>query len=244
MEGNSAPRPPASDHLNAVRILAVPLVPPIHVKFLGALRGLLTHWSKSHSVPCDGPDKCPVALHRTGTFFKAYAPVEWWVAHVGRWRPAVLEGTANLEERLRGRTLRGEVWLLSREKETDKASPVLARYCESLPEPSLSPAFDILPVLQRVFNREELLLDVANPTPRKVLLPEVAGAPPALPDDLKPAPPVEEDPEEKRKMREAVARAKQLGYMDDVGAGSNRNQRRSTSAAEPKSNGSQGNGHF
>ena len=211
-------RPSSATPFNSVRIKAVPLAPPIHVKFLGALRGILTHWAKGHSVPCDGDAKCPPALHRSGVFFKAYAPAEWWISHEQVWRPAVLEATSNLEEILRGRKLRGETWLLSREKEADKSSAVCAAYCETIAESLLSPTFDILPVLQRVFNRLDLVLDVANPTPRRVILPDAAGAPPIIPADLQPPPPLAEDPAERGRMKELLEQARhKFGLPRSVG---------------------------
>jgi len=205
---------------------------------------MLTHWQKGKSVPCDGPEKCPLALHRSGTFFKAYAPVEEWISHLGRWRPCVLEATASLEEYLRDQLLRGQVWVLMREDKTASTSPVHAAYLETITEAKLSPSFDIVPVLQRLFNRIDLVLDVPNPTPPRVVLAHLLRPPPTLPADLLPPPPPAEDPAERKKLREAIEESKrQFGRpraSDSAAAGNGR----ASSPAPPSGNGSTGNGHF
>ena len=235
---------PSTSPANPVKVRSVPLAPPITVKFLGPLRGLHTHWQKGHSVPCDGAGNCPSALHRSGILFKAYAPVEEWISHLARWRPCVLEATANLEEYLRGRVLRGEVWLLSRADVAKSTRAVVAAYLETIPEAKLSPAFDILPIIQRLFNRVDLVLDVPNPTPRHVVLADVAAPPPTIPADLLPPPPPAEDPAERQKLREAIEESKrQFGRprsSDSATAGNGR----AASPAPPSGNGSAGNGHF
>jgi hypothetical protein len=183
-------------------------------------------------------------LHRAGTFFKAYAAVEEWIPHIAKWRPCVLEATASLEEYLRDRILRGEVWMLMREDKTASTSPVHAAYLETIPVHQVSPPFEILPVLQRLFNRLDLLLDVPNPTPRRVVLADVVAAPPTLPADLLPPPPPAEDPAERQKLREAIEESKrQFGRprsSDSAAAGNGR----ASSPAPPSGNGSTGNGHF
>ena len=235
---------PSTSPANPVKVRSVPLAPPITVKFLGPLRGMLTHWQRGHSVPCDGPEKCPSSIHRSGTFFKAYAPVEEWISHLGRWRPFVLEATAHLEEYLRGRLLRGEVWLLSRDEGEKATRAVLAAYLETIPEVEVSPAFDILPVLQRLFNRLDLLLDVPNPTPRPVVLGDVAAPPPHIPTDLLPPPPVAEDPAERAKVRELLENAKKRFGQPYSGSRSAGDHGQKPSPAPPSGNGSAGNGHF
>jgi len=95
-----------------VRVVSVPIEIPLVVRFLGPVMGLETHWKSSRTIPCPGVDTCPPALHRLGTIWRGYSAAESWddAAHV--WRPSVLEVTECLEETLRGRDLRGEVWAL------------------------------------------------------------------------------------------------------------------------------------
>jgi len=228
---------PSSLPANPVKVRSVPLTPPITVRFLGPLRGLLTHWAGKHSVPCEGPEKCPAATHRKGTFFKAYSPVMEWIPHLNRWRPAVLEATANLEEYLRGRKLRGETWMLARDDGSKSTRPVVAAYLETIPEDKLPLAFDIVPVLQRLFNRVDLVLDVPNPTPQHIVLPEIVDAPPTIPADLQPPPPVGEDPEQRKRVLELLEEGrKKLGLHRSTGGSAGHNgQKTSTNGT---------NGHF
>jgi hypothetical protein len=244
MEHVPAQGPHSGLSVKPVQVKSVPACPPITVKFLGPLRGLLTHWQKGHSVPCDGAEQCPTSLHRSGTFFKAYAPCEEWIPHLGRWRPIVLEATANLEEYLRGRTLRGEVWMLSREKEADRQSPVAAAYLESLPDGKTSLAFDIKPVLLRLYNRTDLVLDVANPTPSRIILPEVVAPPPSIPADLQPPPPIEEDPDQREKLRKILEEGRRkFGPPPSTRSTAGHNGQK-PSPAGSAGNGATGNGHF
>lgn len=238
-------RPPSSaPQVHPVRVLSVPVAPPIHVKFLGPLRGLLTHWCKSRSVPCDGASDCPITLHRSGTIFKAYAAVEYWIAHAGRWRGAVLEATANLEEYLRGRELRGQIWLLSREDEKEKSSPVVGAYCETVGEDLVSPVFPIEPVLFRFYNRTALVLDVVNPMPRQLAMSETTAPPPTTPADLQPTPPPVEDPAQRKKLREVLDAGRgAFGVPRSTGGSAARNGQQ-TSPAPAAGNGATGNGHF
>jgi len=204
MEPRSEVRSGERQNLHPVRVLSVPAAPPIQVRFLGPLEGLLTHWHRGRSVPCNAPQDCPIAVHRSGQIFKAYAPVLCWIPADQCWRPHVLEATANLEEYLRGRKLRGELWILSRESEKDKTSPVVGAYCSSLEDRDTPAAFDIRPILCRFFNRLELNLGAGNPMPRQIVLGDVAGAAPIIPADLQPPPPVQEDPVQRKKLQEIL----------------------------------------
>lgn len=167
-----------------VLVLSVPELAPIVVRFLGPYLGMLTHWRSGRSVPCDGPDECPTSLHRLGTIWKGYCPVQLW-EEVGRvWRPHVLEVTETLEELLRGRELRGEVWNLWRSQDKGARGSVTGLFCESHADRQLSKSFDILPVLLRLFHRSTLKLGHANPLPPRVVLEAQSGDAPTLPAEI------------------------------------------------------------
>ena len=168
----------------AVRVLSVPIEQPIIVRHLGPLRGLLLHWHSGRSKPCEGVDCCPTAIHRSRTIWRAYGCVEGWNAIARVWTPAVLELTSSGEEFVRGRDLRGEVWLWDREGERSKRAPVVGVLCERTNPAAVRAQWDIEPILLRFFNVRSIRLDVPNPTPPKVFLESVAGEPPALPPDL------------------------------------------------------------
>lgn len=235
----SSPRSPSSD----VRVLRVDPGEPTVVKFLGKLQGLITHFSKrTGSVWCPGPEECPTATHRLGPDFKAYAPVEVWLEKEQVWRPRVLEATANLEQYLRGRRLRGEVWSLARRNEknpklpADKYSAVVGAFCERIDDDQLSPEFAIEPVLKRFFGEPRLVLGAVNPMPDKLRLADVKAQPPNIPKDLLPPPPPEEDPAEREHMEKAYRE-----FRESFGAGGRQREREEFRQRLGKSR--NGNGH-
>lgn len=242
MERSPAPRTDSRNPLSPVKVISVPQGTGIYVKFLGNLRGLLTHWKSGRTVPCSGDDTCPITLHRTAKIFKAYAAVLEWRPDVQRWRPAVLEATANLEEYLRGRKLRGEVWILAREKEKEKTSPVKGAYVETVIEPSLQDEFAIEDVLCRLFNVNCLNLGVPNPLPKKIVLQDVLDPPPPVPLDFQAEAPQPEDPAERAKVRELLRAS--LGRVGRGPAPASANGNGHSNGAPPAtSNGSTGHDH-
>src|SRR6266567_598198 len=198
--------PPSSSHGGSpVQVLSVPENLPIVVRFLGPYRGLVVHWKSGRSEPCDGPGECNASLHRLPPIWKGYAPVEQWDGPAKLWRPAALEVTGNLEEVLRDRELRGEVWTLLRRTKKGKTDPVQGVFCERLSDNKLSAFFDVVPVLLRLFNRTSLRLDVPNFTAPKVILEAVAGDAPKLPPEALPNHGEPEDLEARRSLKEMMA---------------------------------------
>jgi hypothetical protein len=195
--GDLSPRP--------VRILSVPAARPVLVAFLGPYRGLLTHWSAKRSLACPGANLCPPATHRQKVVWKGYAPVDEWSFQLELWLPGVLEITESLEHALAGRKLRGQVWMLSRLQSSERG-PVCATYSETLDEAELRPAFSIQPILERFYHSADLLLDVPNPIPPRVLLephesraPRLAGDLSARPSEAQPI-----DPQTMARFREQL----------------------------------------
>lgn len=181
-----------------VRVWSIHREGPTVCRFLGPIRGLLIHYTKGESIPCPGADECPASTHRTKQVWRGYAAVEAWIVSAKHWLPTVLEVTANLEEQLRDRSLRGEVWYIKKRDKAEKSDPVDGVYCESLDPLSLAEAFDIVPVLERVYNVHRFKLDVVNPMPARILLEPVKDAPPNLPLQAKPAPASRPLPKEER----------------------------------------------
>lgn len=243
MQGNQNP-PSVS---NPVRVFSAPPKPPTHVLFLGRLQGCITHWTKKgqrwRSVYCPGAAECPTAIHRAGTMFKAYAPAEVWIEAEQVWRPCVFESTANFEHYLRGRSLRGEVWIVHRfdekgdpNKEPAKNDPVVGAFCERFPESELSIEFPIEPILARFFGVEKVVLGAANPMPAQIVMADVIGRRPITPPDLLPAPEPEEDPHKIAELREQMRRSMQ-------GVGRGRNNVRTGGQQSPGVHTSNGHGH-
>lgn len=180
MQGSESARNPAE----AVRVLSVPLGVPIVVRFLGDILGLDTHWKSGRTVPCAGEDECPSSLHRLGVIWRGYAAVEMWIGSKSHWQPSALEVTEALEERLRGRELRGETWSLHRTEIKGKSSPVVGIFCEKGEPNELREAFELEPILRRLFHVARLNLGRRNPLPPRVMLEPVPGKAPRLPDAL------------------------------------------------------------
>lgn len=212
-ESRSAPIGP-----EPVRVLSVPSGIPVCVRFLGPIRGLDTHWKAGGTVPCKGADECPIALHRLGVIWRGYSPVEAWEASKRVWRPYVLEVTEALEERLRGRELRGETWSLHRVEEKGKSAAVAGVYCETIESAELREAFDVEPILRRLFHCGPLRLDTRNPLPPKLLLEALPGKAPNLPEDLRPEVSAETEKEERAKAAELWKKLRARGVPSQNGA--------------------------
>jgi hypothetical protein len=98
-----------------VRLVAVPLVGSITVRFLGPCVGILTHGKFKKAVACPGEEHCPATTHRSQTIWKGYSPVEVWEElPIRLWIPAVLEITEHLWESMHAVKLRGTVWVMNR----------------------------------------------------------------------------------------------------------------------------------
>jgi len=177
---SESPRAP----LEPVRVLSVPEGIPIVVRFLADVVGLDTHWKSGRTIPCPGVEECAPTVHRLGVIWRGYSPVEAWEASKGVWRPWVLEVTEALEERLRGRFLRGETWSLHRTEQKGRTSAVIGVYCEKTAPDEVRPAFEVEPVLRRIFHCGSLRLGTRNPLPPKIMLEALPGKAPTLPADL------------------------------------------------------------
>lgn len=182
-----------------VRILSVPLDQPIVVRHLGAMRGLLLHWHQGRTRACSGVDSCPTAIHNQKTVWRAYGPVEGWNQVSRLWTPAVLELTAGGEEYIRGRELRGEVWLWDRAEPRGKRAAVIGVHCETVAVDGLNPAFDVEPILRRFFNETAIRLGIPNPLAPKIFLNATPGSPPNLPSQVGEGAPADLSPEEIRR---------------------------------------------
>lgn len=186
--------------LRPVRVLTVPADRPVAIRLLGGYTGMMTHWFSGRSRACLGEKLCPPTRHKALSVWKGYAPSECWNNVAEHWEPVVLEITESLEERFRGRKLRGEGWLLSRDNKADAQSPIVAMFCEQYDTKKLRPAFDVFPVLARIYHEKALALDIPNPIPPRLMLASEAGVAPNLVRELSAADPKDREatPEEIR----------------------------------------------
>jgi hypothetical protein len=189
--------------LSPVRVFSPCLGVPVHVRFLAEIRGLPTHYYARRTIACEGA-ACLPAAHKGRPIWKFYGPAEAWDEMKRLWNPVVLEVTENLEETLRGRTLRGEVWCLLRSGKTQAKSVVTGFYCETLQETAISRPFDVEPVLQRLFRVHVLNLGQPSPIPPRLMLSPKEGQAPRDPAGLPAVGGQEKSPEEKKALAEAL----------------------------------------
>jgi hypothetical protein len=143
------------------------------------VRGLLTHWDKKRSWYCRGED-CAHPRHRQGSVWKGYAAVEVWDGCNKVWSPVVWELTEAAEVDVRGVFARGQVWKLTREAESDsKKKPVRAKLHDQLEVSTLRPEPEVLPVLRALYHVADLVANVRNPMPDRVMVEAVPGEAPA-----------------------------------------------------------------
>lgn len=209
---------PPTAHRHVVQTLYAPRAGVVVVCFLGAYRGLLTHWKNGEPIPCIGEADCPDAMHKIRPTWKGYAPVRWYNPAGDWWIPAVLEMSECFEELVRGRQLRGEVWEVFRSAGRRKTRPIQGRFLEARPLVGLWDTFDMVPVLQRRYHTATLLLDVPNPVvPRLVLT--VEKAPPPAACQVPPSAPIGETKEDAYKRQLAAAEVRRLARTNGHAGG-------------------------
>jgi hypothetical protein len=178
MQGEPAP---TAEPREAVRIVPVPLTGEIAVLFCGPYEGLLVHRHQGRPYGCPGEESCPLAVHRSRTLWYGYAPVHLWRPQRDDWLPGVLEITEALDELLRDRRLRGELWMLQRSLGKKKTGPVTGVLLETREDVATPPPFDVRTPLFRLYHSTALQLGVGNPLPRKLVMAAQRLAPPPTP---------------------------------------------------------------
>jgi hypothetical protein len=166
------PGHPGPESAHVVRVVPVPQVGIITVVFAGKIHGLILHWGRQGSIPCPGQEQCPPSDHRLRSTYKGYVPGRIWDRSRQLWTPGVIELTEAIEEVLRGRNLVGEEWSLRRAPGKGRSRSVLGEYVQTRNEPSLLLGFPVLPPLQRMYHRLDLVLGAENPLPTQLILPE------------------------------------------------------------------------
>jgi hypothetical protein len=195
--------------LKPVELLAVPKVGAVTVRFLADPEGLCTHWTSKGSIWCPGPGRCPAREHNGRLTWKAYAPVDRWCpAPDERWEAWVLEISLRLYEQLIGHELRGTIWRLHREKLKGDKEQCVGELLGAHQEELLRKAFPILPTLQLVFGRPDIVAGAECPFVRRQFLPaRMEGKPPKVQPTPKPkeeAPAI--DPATRRGIKDLLAR--------------------------------------
>jgi hypothetical protein len=108
--------------------------------------------------------------------------------------------TEALEEQLRGRQLKGELWALYRDSTAGKGRRCTGELVESGRAGELAEPFDFRPAVERLFHTRAILWGVENPTPPKLWLPVLAGEAPPAPATASPAEAERASPEKLREL--------------------------------------------
>lgn len=145
-------------------------------------RGLFTHYKPGKgSVICLGDKTCETTLHKLDRLWKGYACAEVWGEKTQKWWPTVLEISESLELDFRGLFKRGQMWEIWRDHPIKrKPSKITGKLHEQLDPASLSPAFDLFPILRGLYHVNQVVLDARNPLPDRVMGEARDGPPPAI----------------------------------------------------------------
>lgn len=178
-----------------IQVLAIKPNQTHVVRFLGDYGGcMMHHLGKQGYWPCQGAS-CPIAIHRHKVVWKGFGPAEEFIKPLGAWYQCVIEVTEALDEVLREFALRGQQWLLSHPQLTDKTTPVLGMFLEESNPDEVRPAFDVLPILSRIYRGATIVLGACNPVPPKMLSEAYVGGGPRILEEAKkelPGPATEE----------------------------------------------------
>lgn len=166
--------------------------------------GCFTHYYRGASRYCAGKE-CRDVMHKsTDKTWKGYAAVEIHEAGT-TWVPFVLELSECLELDMRGRFRRGQVWKILRDQgDGRKPMPMRGILHEDRDPDSFPPAFDIRPVILRLYHVEKIDLSVKNPMPPRIVLGKSQDAPPA-PEKAAASPEWKLTPAEQRLLDESRA---------------------------------------
>lgn len=148
-----------------ISLVNVPNSGILQVTFLADYRGLWTHFQRlpndsGRAWHCAGSGACRSPVHKNGTTWKGYAPVQWLDTHDGtRWIPAVLEVTERMRIHLGDEPLRGTTWNLQRVPYRGKSKEISALLVREVDPRSLRSDVMIQPVVERLYRETELIWD-------------------------------------------------------------------------------------
>jgi len=154
-----------------LELTSVPQEGSITVIFLANSIGVNIHWPRRTPVPCPGHVHCKTDVHRSRTVWKGYAAVEIWrpKPHAD-WCPTVLEITERLDELLKGRDYRGEVWSLFRQSGRQGHAEVTGHLLQTRASDSCRDPFRVEGVVQRIYRTPHIDFGAESPLPPRVFL--------------------------------------------------------------------------
>jgi len=131
--------------------------------------GCWTHY-KGFTWYCGG-NNCRPEHHKLPMQWKGYAAVEIWDEDHHVWYPQVFEMTSHLELDFRGKWHRGQVWECTRALNVGKKhEPTYGVLLEERPPDTFPAAFDLYPPLRKIWQREDIKLNIDNPAPARTLM--------------------------------------------------------------------------
>lgn len=140
---------------------------PIKVRFLGEVRGTLTHYHPDGSFICQHPSKCKECGRGERVKWKGYAPALYYCeAPFPHWRACVFEVTDKFGEAIQGKRMTATEWSVCRVADGPKRAIVQGQRTAVLDPRDLPAAHEIEPALHTVYGRVELLLDRDSLTPK------------------------------------------------------------------------------
>lgn len=164
------PQGPPSPRLE-LRVVPAPKQGILIIRFLGPVRGILTHWSKKRPLACPGPLSCPTTVHRSRAEWKGYAPAEQWRDAKQDWLPCVFEVTENLWRDLQTHQLRGQLWKIARELvKPPRTTRVVGELAEEHNGDLFPPAFSIEAAIWRLYGTKEIAFDLDPDIPPPELI--------------------------------------------------------------------------
>jgi hypothetical protein len=140
--------------------------------------GCFVHFVKDTGRYCLGP-KCRKEWHdKYDLAYRGYGAALVWSAADRVYLPRVLELSPSAEQWMHGRWARGGHWRLSVEDvKRGKRSPIFCELLGQFDAEVLPDSFNVLGVLCRMFNVPNVVLDVKNPMPPRVVAPIVRPLP-------------------------------------------------------------------
>lgn len=155
------------------------------IRFLGPYRYVGRHVKgkgdkRDDWFLCWGTELCKTEIHRLRFHAFYYAPVQVWQNREKVWRPFAIKLTENLEWKLRGQELRGQVWSVSKEdKKLRGREPLEGEFLESVDAGSLPDPFNMDAFLCHLFRVDELPPDGRSLLPDRPMSFDQPGSPPS-----------------------------------------------------------------
>jgi hypothetical protein len=189
----------------AIELMAVPKYGPIVLRLIGAPRYILTHYGKKKGWPCPGEDLCPA---HDRPILKGYAPALAWNSERGAWMPVVHELTEAAIELVGPEPLLGVCWEFQRLNVGKKVRQVTGHLLESEPLSEVVDAWDVVPIVERLYRTDRIAWDVSPALYARVTGPVVMGSAPPIKSSPAKA---SEDKVPSHRFREFLDRAKSAG---------------------------------